>query len=607
MASKRSRLPMLLTVALLSTLIGAGSVFAAMPRPSLASALKDYDADTPALKAADLNRALAADGGSPDRVVVMYRDGVVDEATLARVHELVGGTPLSGDRALGREVLRVTTSGGAASAVERLRAMPGIAEVRVEQTVAVGASPVAGSATNDPYASFAWGVSRVGANQVWGTSTGSGIKVAVLDCGIHSAHPDLAGQVVLEKNFTASPTADDLCNHGTHVAGTIAALTNNGLGVPSIAPGVRLMDGKVADDTGHGFFTDFENGLRWAADNGARVVNLSLGANVPCAASSQAAVNYARARGVVIVAGAGNAGLSRAASPASCAGVVAVGAVDENDVRASFSNTGAGVALAAPGVRVGSTVNPDVNGGVMYALLSGTSMAAPHAAGVAALLWASGYGTSADAVVGRLESTADHIGGTGSLWAYGRINALRAVGAPPPTATPTSLPATATPIPSPTEIPPTATAVPTAAPTTVPPTATARATAVPVGTRVSRTATPVTAVLPPIAPRGAFPPTTPVARLTTAPAGVTAVPTGRGQVQVAWQAPADGRTTFNIYRGDANGGDMRLLAAGLAPPTRTFIDPSAPLGQTVTYAIAAQNAAGEGPHSPPARTTTPSP
>src|ERR1700681_4815916 len=102
MPAKRSRLPVLLAVAVLSTLIGAGSVFAAMPRPSAPTALTDYDHDTPALKAADLDRTLAAAGASPDRVVVTYTDGFVDEATLARVRELVGGTSLSGDAALGR-------------------------------------------------------------------------------------------------------------------------------------------------------------------------------------------------------------------------------------------------------------------------------------------------------------------------------------------------------------------------------------------------------------------------------------------------------------------------------------------------------------------------
>src|SRR5579859_4741785 len=439
MPAKRSRLPVLLTVAVLSTLIGAGSVFAAMSRPSTPSALTDFDHDSPALKAADLDRTLTAGGASPDRVVITYADGFADQTTLTRVHELVGGTSLSGDGALGREVIRVT-SGDAASAVARVQGLAGVAEVRVERALSVEAGLPA--VTNDPYAAYAWGVTRIGANQVWGTSTGGGVRVAVLDCGIHGSHPDLAGQVVLEKNFTASASADDRCNHGTYVAGAIAALTNNAVGMPSVAPGVRLMNGKVLDDSGHGFAADLENGLRWAADNGARVINLSLGSDMPCPASMQAAVSYARSSGAVIVAAAGNGSLRRAATPANCLGVVAVGAVDQNDVRPSWSNAGVGVALAAPGVDIGSALNPDINAGALYGVGSGTSIAAPHVSGVAALLWATSYGTSADAIVTRLESTAEHVAGTGTLWTYGRVSALKAVGAPAAVArvTPTEVP-----------------------------------------------------------------------------------------------------------------------------------------------------------------------
>ena len=596
MTANRSRLPLLLAVAVLSTLIGAGSVFAAMPRPSLPSALTDYDNDTPALKAADLDRALRAGGASPDRVVVTYTDGFADQITLARVHALVGGTSLSGDSALGREVLRVS-SGDAAGAVARLRGQAGVSEVRVEQTFSVAAGLP--ETTNDPYAAYAWGVTRIGANQVWGTSTGSGVKVAVLDCGIHGTHPDLAGQVVLEKNFTASATVDDRCNHGTHVAGAIAALTNNGLGVPSVAPGVRLMNGKVLDDAGHGFSADIENGMRWAADNGARVVNLSLGGDAPCPASTQAAVSYARAKGVVIVAAAGNSGLSRAATPANCTGVVAVGAVDQNDARPSWSNAGSGVALAAPGVSIGSPVNPDINGGALYGLGTGTSIAAPHVAGVAALLWASSYGTSVDAVINRLESTADHIAGTGSLWTYGRVDALKAIGAAAPaaTATPTTVPATATAIP--TAAPVAAAVVPVNAPAAA---ATVIPTKAPSGPIVLPTPKPTWTSIPtPAATRVPATPTPTVPKL-TAPTTVNATPAGHGQVQVSWQASVDSRTTFNVYRGDSSGLDMRLLTAGVPSSTQVFVDRSAPVGQFATYAVAAQNAGGEGPHSPPART-----
>jgi subtilisin family serine protease len=677
MPTPGSRLPALLIVAVVSVFVGAGSVVAAMPRPAVTSALADYSFDTPALQQQDLDRAVAGGGASPDRVVVVYTGGFADATTMARVRELIRGTPLSGDGVIGREVFRVP-NGDAAAAAQRLRGLAGVTEARVERTVSLdaghteapvplpqaatlGAPPAAATAVattdgsglpltpNDPYAQYAWGIPKVGANQAWGTSTGSGVKVAVLDCGIHGTHPDLVGQVILEKNFSASATVDDRCNHGTHVAGTIAALTNNGVGVPSVAPGARLLNGKVLSDAGNGTFTDFENGLRWAADNGARVVNLSLGADIPCPASTQAAVNYARSKGVVVVAAAGNSGLSHAAAPANCSGVVAVGASDQGDVRASFSNTGTGVAVAAPGVGIGSTVNPDVNGGVLYASGSGTSMAAPHAAGVVALLWTSRYGTSVDAVIDRLESTAVHIAGTGSLWTYGRISAFDAVGLPAPIETATSIPsptamATATRAPAtatavPTKAPgatatptkaPAATAVPTKASaatavlpkapvaTTVPPkapvatsvptkapAATAVPTRIPAATAVpTRVPTATPTRVPPATPTRVPPATaTPAPRKpTAAPTGVTAVTLGARKVLVTWKATVDTRTTFNIYRGDATGQNMTILVAGLPSATTWFQDPAAPAGAPATYQVAEQNAAGEGPHSTTART-----
>ena len=316
-------------------------------------------------------------------------------------------------------------------------------------------------------------------------------------------------------------------------------------------------------------------------------------------------------KGVVIVAAAGNSGLSRAATPANCTGVVAVGAVDQNDARPSWSNAGSGVVLAAPGVSIGSPINPDINGGALYGLGTGTSIASPHVAGVAALLWASSYGTSAEAVINRLESTADHIAGTGSLWTYGRVDALKAVGAPrrAATATPTAVPGHRSP--PPTQAPATSTGIPTRSP---------RLSA---STRSPPPQLPTSTRVPPGAP------VAPTPKLDVGRRPLRSARVDRhaqschgdadggqadranqrerdarrhGQVQVSWQASVDSRTTFNVYRGDANGLDMRLLRAGVPSSTQVFVDRSAPVGQFATYAVAAQNAAGEGPHSAPART-----
>ncbi len=157
------------------------------------------------------------------------------------------------------------------------------------------------------------------------------------------------------------------------------------------------------------------------------MINMSLGGPGACPAAMQAAVNYAWSRNVVVVAAAGNAGTSTPNAPADCANVVSVAATDSADARASFSSWGSWVTVAAPGVSINSTSN--VGG---YVILSGTSMASPHVAGLGALIWATSWGTDAASVVARIRNTADNIGGAGTLWQTGRINAASAV-APPPT------------------------------------------------------------------------------------------------------------------------------------------------------------------------------
>ncbi|MBT2534593.1 S8 family peptidase [Arthrobacter sp. ISL-69] len=280
----------------------------------------------------------------------------------------------------------------------------------------------------------------VDAVEAWGVTTGGGTKVAILDTGVANVHDDIAPQVVGYANFVSADTKEDpkanpedKYGHGTHVAGIVAAKFNNKIGVAGVCPDCSILDVKVLNDTGSGSSSVIANGISWAADNGAKVINMSLGQRVS-SRTLEAAVNYAWNKGVVIVAAAGNAGTQAKIYPGAYPNVIAVAATDNKDNKASFSTYGKWVDVAAPGVNVYSTfpnhefVLGTQNGRSMgYDVASGTSMASPVVAGVAALVWRTPAGTENKLVRARIESTADPILGTGTDWAHGRVNACKAV------------------------------------------------------------------------------------------------------------------------------------------------------------------------------------
>jgi thermitase len=314
------------------------------------------------------------------------------------------------------------------SALASLRARPDVEYVQLDGIVKADETP------NDPLFSQMWGMTKINAPQAWDrTHSTSAVKIAILDCGIFSSssdfngpdgqpgHPDVRSKVVLEANFSSAPDTDDFCDHGTHVAGTAAAVTNNNLGVAGVGWNAVLLNGKVLGDDGTGSESAVINGLTWAANNNAHVINLSLGANAPCSQALQDAVNYAWNKGAVIVVAAGNDGTTPGDNLARCANTLSVAATDQNDLRADFSDWGTGIDVAAPGVGI---ISSDFNG--VYDTFSGTSMATPHVSGLAALVWTAGPQTNAQ-VVSRIESTAAKIAGTGQYWQYGRVDAAAAV------------------------------------------------------------------------------------------------------------------------------------------------------------------------------------
>lgn len=275
---------------------------------------------------------------------------------------------------------------------------------------------------NDPLYSQQWGYgpSGIRAEGAWDVTTGAGVTVAVLDTGITN-HPDLNANVIPGYDFLSgtsqsndgdgrdSDASDpgDACGaspsswHGTHVAGTIGALTNNGVGVSGVAYGAKLMPVRVLGSCG-GELADIADGIVWAsggtvsgvstlaAANAAKVINMSLGARSPtCPQSFADAISGATARGTTVVVAAGNSNEDASNhTPTNCAGVITVAAVDSNGNRASFSNYGTKVDVAAPGVGILSTINTGTTTPVApdYKSYNGTSMATPHVAGVVALI-----------------------------------------------------------------------------------------------------------------------------------------------------------------------------------------------------------------------------
>lgn len=320
-----------------------------------------------------------------------------------------------------------------------------------------------------------WALSRIQVPQAWDITKGQGAVVAVLDTGVDVNHPDLQGRLLSGFSYTTdNENVSDLCGHGTHVTGIIAAVANNSTGVAGVAPEVQILPVKVMDryQAGYGCYgsySDFARGIVYAVDHGAKVINMSFGGTA-YSTTLRDAIAYAANRGALLVAAAGNNNSSSPFYPAYFEEVIAVSATDSSDARAPWSNYGDWVDLSAPGVGIYSTYFDGANS--TYATMSGTSMAAPHVVGVAALLLAQNPGRSAMELRSLLEGSADDLGEPGKdiYFGYGRVNAYRALTTDQsvlvPTATPTPMPPTPTPTFTPTPVPPTPT--PTLTPTLTP-------------------------------------------------------------------------------------------------------------------------------------------
>ncbi len=284
---------------------------------------------------------------------------------------------------------------------------------------------------NDPMYLEQWGFPAIHAPEAWAVQAGShDVKVAVVDTGLDVHHPDLQGNVCgpHESFVPDEPTMEDLRMHGTHVAGTVGAVADNGIGGTGTAQ-TCLMGVKVLNRFGQGQWSWIAAGIRWAVDNGADVVSMSLG-GVQATSAVEDAVNYAYAgHEKLVVAAAGNTACfppqDRVLYPAKYPAVMAVASLaPPGNVRSSFSSCGPSVEIAAPGSHVLSTLP---GGG--YASWSGTSMATPHVSGTAALMLAEHPGTSGAVLRCVLAATSDGMPGPLPKWqtGWGRLNAHQAV------------------------------------------------------------------------------------------------------------------------------------------------------------------------------------
>lgn len=342
--------------------------------------------------------AAAAPAGQGRHIVIF--DAALDDTARESTVRGVGGTVLKHLPLVHGAAVRLPDR----AAERALEGRPGVVRVEPDLVVrAVGKTP-----PPQPPQVLPWGVDRIDADLVWGTATGTGVRVAVLDTGIDLSHPDLAANIAGGYNAVNPRKAPkDGNGHGTHVAGTIAAV-NNSVGVVGAAPAARLYAVKVLSDSGFGWLSDIIEGIDWSIRNGIQVINMSLGTS----SDSQAfhdAVAAARNAGITIVAAAGNDGPadSTVNYPARYPEVIAVAATDQADTLAWFSSRGPEVDLAAPGVNIYSTYK-----GGAYATLSGTSMAAPHVAGTAALVLQVNPGLGPDAVRSHLVGTAEPVAGS---------------------------------------------------------------------------------------------------------------------------------------------------------------------------------------------------
>lgn len=349
------------------------------------------------------------------RILVEVRAGLSTD-DLEKILKPHGGKR----RKLGQSNLSVVDLPAGASEVaivEKLRRNPNFKYVeldeRVKSTLAV----------TDPYVGSEWHLNKIGATTAWDITQGAGVTIAILDSGVDGTHPDLVANLVPGFNVYSNNTdTADVCGHGTAVAGSAAARTNNGTGVAGVAGQAKIMPIRIAyldsaSGSCYAYSSTIAAGITYAADHGARIANVSYG---PLAgnATIQSAAQYMKSKGGLVFISAGNAGIDENITPSTT--LIAVSASDSSDAKASWSSYGAFVSLAAPGAGIWTTSK-----GGSYGGWNGTSFASPVAAGVAALMMAAAPSLDGAVIEQAMFATAVDLGAPGRdpYFGYGRVNA----------------------------------------------------------------------------------------------------------------------------------------------------------------------------------------
>jgi len=358
----------------------------------------------------------------PRAVIVGWQDP--SHAGEALVGLVAHGARVNRGLSRGRgAVVAVPVGMDAVEYAERLAQLPGVTYAEPDWPVRALWTPDDPyfTATTDP---MQWAPARIQASEAWDVARGDGVVIAVIDSGVDMDHPDLAAKIDAASGWDFvedDAVPDDEYGHGTHCAGIAAAVTDNASGIAGIAPGATIMPVRVLDENGDGSMSLLADGIDWAVEHDADVVSLSLGGTYGTETLQQA-VSRALHAGVVVLAASGNSGRS-VLYPAAYQGVIAVGATGPDDARASYSCYGPELDVVAPGgttvAKVWSTVPPLSEGGALYDYKSGTSMAGPHVAGLAALLLGERPGLIPDAVEWLIEQSALDLGAEGRDDYYG--------------------------------------------------------------------------------------------------------------------------------------------------------------------------------------------